>query len=1377
MSAPTLLDIKRFNSALHGIPLSDGWRIPSSKSDDVIWNIVLAYLNSFPPWNKKKLSQRIKCLAGRQTVNENIKNSLEICNPFLHRNACFCDEAMSALVAVFKERVKDYIKNNSALLRLMNENFIYLEASSKLLSCNIAVISLSFQNETIVNIFPLSYFPNLPTVYPKNIVLFYEVIFSRRKRNLQLKFSFCVPKEIGMQKQKQALAEILQRATVPDRKIKMIQKICRLPDVSNNFIISLLKNDFVQIIPFIYKSPYVLSKLADAGFETDPRTKDSTGKSAFFHALKTEESQLVSLLYDHAANACLQTDASVRSPDPVIVENLLCLKDYLKLLEKDLESEEISEKSRCLFRDLCRFNEFQIEICKNINNIRLRINYYDQTEKEYEASQRKETILIILKIYETYFDYTGREAEQSVGADYNISRFKEFYKHRDYFDKLDFCSAVMFFDNLFLLKERVKVPNNAYLDIESKFFLFIFCRKYLERYEKEKYFYFVSRWITFQERWSLQGQLCSFKKILENTELSKDNIVGKLPEAVVRTLTNLPQIYGQFLIFRLQRYLNAATGLVVKDLKSILVIERCLQVMGECCKESYFNSVQRIVSLALPKDFIKYLKQIRNHLTHIKPYELLYRNNLEQDVELFKGIQNELAKLKRLLVPIYSAHKYELDQFLLLHSVKSICKARRRSILEVHENQLKAILPSPEMEETHLSAPTYSSQKPWKRYFDDMHTSLKKEINDLNCNGSFLDKNSVSHYKKIMQNMVSAIGEVLKNLKVAIPVKVVELESHFWCLENILTYITKDRKLAKYRRTLILMIEERKSFFNGLKENENQFQKINKPTYSVTDGITVAEVGKVEKQQSSQLEETGSNCQQEVNPINNFIKFGVLFNTESGSSTFVNENEDNRPSHKTSECLETKQVEDEINGENFENYVLQNMFHDSTSQEATDTKERKEVVDLYENSEDPQQVILIEENYLPFSEAISMSSRDDWLLANVFNIYHDYPGPAEMIDVQRKRKKSSEFNIFVEHAAKFLDRYEAIANKIFQKIPKKKERIVEFHSGSIEKYCFILKGWTVLKNKEKDFIVRSVPKQFQNVPKLKRRVKGLLRSKTEFTKEIEVELSKLNLKNKEIKEIKENIKFGIIDDATLIVDSARDYFSELKVMMESKEIDKKECELLCKKLELPDKAKDLLMKLLPGQNKKVPGNQFEFLRNRIKILKNILIEETNAIQQLWERATTPRRKMHVKEKVIQLYLNNSEIQASVETLLFDCMAILSSKELKKLWKKTTNLFNGINLRNVLAHGHPLLESLGRLLDPYDLPSELVERMLTLISDEYAMDCMQQILEQSGTDFSGFMTIMNDEDNEQFKNLREQILECDQWKEYALLIPLGEVRCV
>ncbi|CAL1279914.1 unnamed protein product [Larinioides sclopetarius] len=1375
MSAPTLHEYKFLREHFPEIPISDSWVFPTLKSDDVIWNIVLSFLNSFPVSNKNELTQRMKYLTGYQKVKENIEHSIEICNPFLHRSACFCDKVMSDLVTAFKSRVEDHIKNDEILCQIPDEIFRYLEAASKLLSCNIVLISSPFQRQILINVFPVQIFQNRRTIYPKHILILNELALTRNGTPHE-NFSFCIPKEIGIQKQRQALTEILERTRMFDNKEKTIQRISLLPDITENFLTSILKYGFGHVVPFIFESPYVLSKLADACFETDPRTKDGTGQSAFFLALKTEESHLVSLLYDHAANACLQTNASVRSPDPVIVENLLCLKYYFKLLENDLKSKEISEKSKCLYRDLCRFNEFQIDMCRIINNIRLRINYYEQTE-EYEVIQRKEIIEAILKTYKDYFDYEIENSAASISVDDKLCRFKEFYKHGDYFDKLDFSSAVMFFDNLFLLKEKLLLPNTSYLDVESNFFLFIFFRKYLEQFENQKRFYFVSRWITFQERFSLQRDMCSFKEILEGTELSKENIIPKLPDSAVRTLTNLPEIYGQFLIFRLQHYLNTAAEVTVKDLKSILVIERCLQVMGECFKESDFKSVQRILTLGLPTDFIRYLKQIRNRLAHIKTHELPYRNILEQDIELFMGIQDDLKELKRLLQPIYSIHKYQLDSFLLLHSIKSICKARRNTISEVHENQLKAILPSLEMEENHLVLPPNSRQTVWKQYFNDMRTSLKEKIIDLNCTGNILNRNTASLYNFIVQNMISACRAMLNNSKASDAEKDIdEMDSHLWCLENILAYMSKDRKLSKYRRSLLQTIKERKSVFEKLNEKiQNIIKNVNN---SINDDLPNTNDSIIDEHLSSDLDDTYGNIQRTVNPNDTFVKFGVLLNMEPDASIYLHENKENVISLEDFESSARGKLQSEITDRELENGISENVPHGSIMQETIDSKESKECTDY---SESPQKDNLMEESNSPSSETINMTPHENWLLDNVFNIYQDYPfsseeeGPFKTTESERNRSESSEFNKFIKEIAKILDDYEKIAEAFFQKIPAKKN--IDFYFKNIEKYCLILKGWKFLDKKEKGIVIQSVPKQFKNVPELKQNVKALLKQGTNFTEEMKDGLLKLNLKNKEMKEIVENIKLELFDEAAIIVDSSRDYFLDLKEIVESKEIDRREYELLSEKLELSDDAKNILLKLLPGQNKKISGNEFDFFRNRIKMLKSILIEGNNSVKELWERATTPRRRMHVKEKIVQLYLKDSEIQASVETLLFDCMTISSSKDLKKLWQKTTNLFNGINLRNVLAHGHPLLESLGRLLDPYDLPSELVQKMLKLISDEHALDCMQQILEQSGTDLSGFMEIMNDEEDGPFQDLRKQILECDNWKEYAWVIPLRKVRKV
>ncbi|CAL1279912.1 unnamed protein product [Larinioides sclopetarius] len=777
MSAPALHDLQFSRNKFPEFQLPDVWRISTSKSNDLLWNIVLAYLNSFPVSNDNELTRRITCLTGHREVNVSIKQFIETYNPFLNRNAYFHDELMIDLVNKFKNRVEDNINNGGRLFPTPDKESEYLEASSKLLFCNILLISLEAKT---TKVFPAE------TIY-RNSISILENLNSER-RDGQDRFSFCVPKEMGIEKKRQALTEILKRTKKFKNKENIIKKVSNLPYITENFLLSLLKNDYSVIIPIIYESSSVLSKLADAGFETDPRTKDSSGKSAFFYALKTEKPQdIVFFLYDHAANACLKTSASVRTPNPVIVENLLNFKYYLKELLKQIESEEMNENSRCLLRDLCRFNEFQTEICKNLNIIRNRINYYeeDKTGKKIETSRRKETILTILKTYEAHFNYTDGESEPFKYTDaFNNYHLHEFSMHKNYFNNLDFNTVLMFFDNLYLLKERLILEKDAYLNVESSFFLYVSFRKHLKKYQKMLDIYFPSEILSFQERLLLRKKLCSFRKTLEETKLSEKNMVDTIPDEVVKTLTNLPEIYGDFFISRLHHYLEAATKVTVKDSKSILVIERCLQVIGECCIESEFKSVQSIIISALSKDFSKCLNKIRHNLSHIEYHEIFYRIKLEEDIELFIEIQKELFNFKKLLSPIYSIHKYGLDQYFLTYFMKSVKQCREINILEERENQPKAILPSfdffRDIKESELSVSTKSCLVSWKRCIDYIYSSIREEINDLNRNGNILNENSISHYKQIVKNMLSAIEEALKNFEFTTPKEVAELDSLFF---------------------------------------------------------------------------------------------------------------------------------------------------------------------------------------------------------------------------------------------------------------------------------------------------------------------------------------------------------------------------------------------------------------------------------------------------------------------------------------------------------------------------------------------------------------------------------------------------------------------
>ncbi|GFR28154.1 uncharacterized protein TNCT_55561 [Trichonephila clavata] len=1369
MSPPILHDFTKVNELLKSLSpnfkfdISENWEIPVLKDDDVVWSIVLAYLNSFPP-SKNELTRRLDCLVGHQKGNKNLENFFKNLNPFLHRTACFGDEFIINTVNIFKNQLENSIQRYDNILRtFLVKDEKYLEISTRLLSCNIIVISvLPNEKRFIVRVFPQV--PPL-LIYPKYILL----IHHPGKMKHSDSFSFCIPKEVGLPKQKLALSEILEKATISR---KVVEKIGSLPNICEHFLVTLLKSDYGQEVQLIYKSLYVLSKLSDAGFETDPRKKDIEGKSALHYALMMDKWDLLFFLYDHAANTCLQTQSSVRIPDPTVIENLLCLKDCLQSLEKDIKSLKINENLEYLKKldELQQFNKFQIEISGEINTVRQTKNCYFEKDEHFEIFQRREIILKILEVYRNYFHFVDDNA-LSKSKD-GLFLFEKFYQNRNYFDKLDFSSAVIFFDNLFLLKERLKLVDNAYLEIESKFFLYVFCKKYLENYDKNNEFLKESRWIAFQEQLSLQKQMFIFRRFLEETEISGENIITSVPEDEVYTLVNLPEIYGQFLLYRLQNYLDTVAKIKIMNEKSVLIIERSLQVIGESFKESNFKSIQKVLSQALPNEFVSIAKQIRNNLIHFNHFDLLHRNNAEKNFKLLKEIKKELIQFRKLLSPIISTHQYQINQFLNLMLLKSLSKARRKEMQnKAGDYQRKKIV-----QQKSQSNEVNNSQN------NGLYSLLQMGIKILNQETDFLNKNSINLYGYFIKNLISAVEVELKRLQsesLMTDQDKKRLDDLFWNLESFLIYLTKDKKLEEYRRRLLNRIQNRECLFSGIRRKK-QYSRKNKKCLNPNSEISDVEIcvdGQTEIL-SSIKQYNGTYSKDSLDNTQNEILFEGAIDYEYSStmkekekliSTDVFEEDDLALRAYFScdlnndEFISEKEEKDSFDGIFDISALIEANKNELNVEDNLDAdligtynivSKKGEYLDLREEDS------TTESNLNDQTMVNNVAIRNEWNLSEVYNITEDKIEEAEI------KENEDISNILVNNSQAVITDYKKIMKDIFEKFKEKTGK--EFCFKNIEKYSKILKGWTFLSDVETNGILKSVPEKFKNTVYTKQKLATLLSEKNIRLEEISKELDKLHLKDKEKREIINDIESGITDHLYFI-NSLPDYFSDLKIKIDAGDISKKECNLFCEKLKLSDDSKAILLKLMRGQNSKVKGNMFEFFRNRIKLLKKILIDENEDIKVLWENATSLRRKRYLHDKLVHIYVNDSTVQSSVEMLLSDCMNIINSKELKELWLKTTKLFNGISLRNVIAHGNPLLESLGRLLDPNDLPFELVGKMLILISDEPVIDCMQYILEETEYPFARFVELVEDDEDEQFKDLRQKIKECKRWKDYAFLI--------
>ncbi|KAG8176861.1 hypothetical protein JTE90_027165 [Oedothorax gibbosus] len=954
-------------------------------------------------------------------------------------------------------------------------------------------------------------------------------------------------------------------------------------------------------------------KLRDAAFETDPKIENSEGKSALFYALTKHASNLLYFLYDHAVNACFQTSGIKRTVDSAIVVNLMTVKELLIEMKEKVEMSnlKINVKDNSLKKldELCRFNDFQTEVCKSINFVTHTFSL-SVASNVNEANERKKIILSILDYYEKYFEWNN-EVGPHEGE---IAFFQDFYKHFYYYENLDFCSAIMFFDNLFLLKERIKLSPNKYSEVESKFFLFIYWRKYFTFIvEKSPRLQIVSCMIIFQERLALKKCLGSFKKTIEKVHTSGKNTVDRLPKNEVRTLRNKPEIYGRFLVLRLKHYFHAVASINLIDFKAVLILQRTLQVIGECIKEGEeetgelnsenivqdkdFKSVQKVFSLILPEGLLSILRQIRNELVH--PKELInfsYRISAEGDYELFNVIRKEILTLEGIFNNIFCAQKYEMENYVSSRIQIATTKARATKISDLHKPKLMKILSSTDGEFTNKDNFEYK----WIKLFEELSSSM---TSSLNKEEKVINKGSISQLKYIFDNSFCALkNEVIsmKNICFNVRASIDYMGDYFFSIEYIFSYlILKDMDLK----------------------------------------------------------------------------------------------------------------------------------HDLKNKLKNKLQERK---DLFKNA-----------------------------LAAYPHTYDN--------------------EVFQQEIEAILSDYEQIKEEIFLTSNCQPEKKVQFSFEHIEKFKKILKEKCYLNGTEKKKILKSIPEDIMETLetkcKLKRFLEGkgcLKLNKEEFGEEI----NKLPLKPREKQDMLDDFDLEDTKNSLHIINSVLgNFYPELQDAISKNELnDKKQYKDICNGLKLPDSSRDILSKIIKGTPREVNEKRIHFLRNRIKQLKAILIDEDASIKKLWESPQSTRKKSYVHELLVNV-LNDPGTQAAVEMLLLDCMIILKTTDLKDLYRKTTNLFNGINLRNVLAHGNPLLESLGSLLDPRDLPSELVRKMIDLISDLDVIDCMVDILDEIGHVFETFHQFMNENEDDGFKELKEErkskrkkIASSHNWEQYAKLIP-------
>ncbi|XP_071042405.1 uncharacterized protein [Parasteatoda tepidariorum] len=186
----------------------------------------------------------------------------------------------------------------------------------------------------------------------------------------------------------------------------------------------------------------------------------------------------------------------------------------------------------------------------------------------------------------------------------------------------------------------------------------------------------------------------------------------------------------------------------------------------------------------------------------------------------------------------------------------------------------------------------------------------------------------------------------------------------------------------------------------------------------------------------------------------------------------------------------------------------------------------------------------------------------------------------------------------------------------------------------------------------------------------------------------------------------------------------------------------------------------------------IMNQKIYFLIDRVKKFERILINSQENVRYLWLKSDNDAIKQHVKILMCERFLNERETRVSLEMLLFDCLNILKDKELQELWEKTINMFNGINLRDFLSHGSPVVELVVNFLEPEDLPMTFIQKILELISDKEVLISLSElwILVKPCT-LQELESILESDAEDEYSNSRKNIKSCLRWKNYFKLLPL------
>lgn len=292
------------------------WEIRVPRRDNIEWAIVLFCLIS------ERLREKIKLFIKPE---DNIEKIIESFNPFIDSVSFSQNETLKIIVKNFKDKLQASTDNEASKTEM--DPKVKLKHASEFLSCNIYLFTKDMKSYD-------TFSPQDTT--PESVILF-------KSGRGEVRNGFGLAESLCGKWREDALKNLLFKINVKE---ETFGKIWQTVKDNENFLIALLNSDERDIIESLCDSPSIISKLVDAGFQLDPVTKDSNGRSAFYHTLVSRKTSICIGVYHLGIFFCAEDGLSTRKPSKQVITDLKNLQktllDDAKKLNEGNEDENVT---------------------------------------------------------------------------------------------------------------------------------------------------------------------------------------------------------------------------------------------------------------------------------------------------------------------------------------------------------------------------------------------------------------------------------------------------------------------------------------------------------------------------------------------------------------------------------------------------------------------------------------------------------------------------------------------------------------------------------------------------------------------------------------------------------------------------------------------------------------------------------------------------------------------------------------------------------------------------------------------------------------------------------------------------------------------------